>query len=172
MKYKDCLSPNLEYPNLAEIGFTDAQLNYILLVYSLDTRLGNIPLPDKKNQAFVISKITHADLEYLETKEGIEKIVHFLRISNSMLSSLLICLHENFWDNTEILMSKLKTEDKDKDIIQAAELKSKLRSQNKLIITEIDEIYNKIFSNDSDLQEKVKRITPETLSQWKQEKKS
>lgn len=97
-----------------------------------------------------------------------DMIIAFLSILNNHTWTQIHVNEQMFWEYSKLLSEPVKGKDS-KQILEAANVKSKLREEIKIIANDLSGFYKQMFAGDEDLTElaktKVKAITPETASQ-------
>jgi len=67
-----------------------------------------------------------------------------------------------FWEYTKLLNQPLSNDD-EKKLMESANIKGKLRLERNLIKQDLDGYYKKLYGDNADFQEKIERVTPETI---------
>ncbi len=118
----------------------------------------------------------------LDREDVVDMVFCYLRIVNNQTWSLIVTNEQVFSEYTRLLLSPVayssytKKEDDgdgvgekvvkdDKKLLEAANMKSKLREECKLISADLKGFYKELFGDNEDLKEKVKAkpIRPETI---------
>lgn len=98
-----------------------------------------------------------------------EMINGYLRFINNRTWSMLVSTEEMFNEYQKLIMKPVSTagEDKEKDILAAADMKKKLREECNLMDEHLKRYYQEIFGDNDDLKElhtKKKRVSPESIA--------
>lgn len=123
------------------------------------------------------------DLIELFNEDANEMIFCYLRMINNRTWTLIVTNEQVFAEYTRLLMEPVayssyarkkatEGEDKqvevkdDKKLLEAANVKAKLRDECKMIAADLDTLYKTLFGNNEDLKEKmaVRVIRPETMT--------
>ncbi len=93
----------------------------------------------------------------------------YLRFINNRTWMMLVSTEEMFSEYQKLIMKPIATnsEDKEKDILAAADIKKKLREECNLMDEHLKRYYQEIFGDNEDLKEqhtKKKRISPESIA--------
>ena len=93
-----------------------------------------------------------------------DMIFSFLKIINNHTWAQIQVNEQMFWEYARLL-SEPVTGEGSKDILQAADIKKKLREEIKTIATDLDVFYKQMFGDNEDLKNIVKKkpIRPETM---------
>jgi hypothetical protein len=67
-----------------------------------------------------------------------------------------------FWEYTKLLNQPLVNDD-EKKLMESANIKGKLRIERNLIKQDLDKYYKELYGDNADFQEKIERVTPETI---------
>lgn len=93
-------------------------------------------------------------------------IFKFLQIINNRTWTLIVTNEQIFDEYTALLMEPVKSAagTDDKKVLEAANIKSKLREECKVIADELEKLYKKLFGDNDDLKDVIvaKPVKPET----------
>lgn len=96
----------------------------------------------------------------------VDMVFEFLRIINDKTWMILKVNEINFWEYSLMLMENISGKNS-KEKLDAANVKTKLREELKIIASDTELYMKKMFGDEENLQalakEKLKRITPETV---------
>jgi len=156
------------------LSLTEAQKKYIIYLYDkgspLRSRQANLSLNEQKVLAAELAgySVDDPELDKLFTNEMddvVAAINEVLRVQHSRLFSLICTNMELFYEYQGKLLEKTSSEKGDKDLLQAMEVKSKLRKEMAAINEELDGYFLKFFGDDEKLEEKsVDYFTPEGIA--------
>ncbi len=111
-------------------------------------------------------KFAESVYEMMDFKnEDVNKMIFcYLRILNNYTWVQITTDEQLFWEYTKLLNDPLKNDD-EKKLMETANIKGKLREERNKIKQDLDKYYKEFYGDNTDLQEKVKRFTPETAYQ-------
>lgn len=100
----------------------------------------------------------------MKNKEVNDMIFAFLQILNHHIWTQIVVNEQMFWEYSRLLAEPVDGQGS-KDILQAADIKKKLREEIKAITTDLKELYNQMFGDHDDLKTIVKKkpVRPETM---------
>ena len=98
----------------------------------------------------------------LKDEEVNKMIFCYLKMLNTMLWTQIVTDEQGFWEYTKLLMQPLEHDD-DKKLMDAANVKGKLREERNKIKVDLDKYYKEFYGDNSDLEEKTERYSPETV---------
>lgn len=104
------------------------------------------------------------DFMDFKNEEITKMIICFLKIINNMTWTQITTDEQLFWEYTKLLLEPLKNDD-EKKLMESANIKGKLREERNKVKQDLDKYYKEFYGDNIDLQEKVKRFTPETAYQ-------
>lgn len=95
----------------------------------------------------------------------LQAIDEFLKFQNNRIWSMIVSNEEVFYEYQSKLLIKTE-EDRDKDLLQALQIKSKIMTDMDDINKRLEGYYDKLYQGDTDLIAKVivKNITPEEIA--------
>lgn len=147
-------------------------LRWIVAMYDQSSPLTKAfpDLKQRKLQASYVAGITdEAFLDRLfdnKIKGLVEVINAYLRkYGQNRLWAMIVALEAQFWEYQYRLMKQVDG-DKDKEILQSIDLKSKIAAELDITSTRLENYYNKLYGDDTELAgiSKAKRLTPETIA--------
>lgn len=100
----------------------------------------------------------------LQVEEVNNMILCYLKIINNYTWVQITTDEQLFWEYTKLLNQPLVNTD-EKKLMESANIKGKLREERNTIKQDLDKYYKEFYGSDTELQEKVKRFTPETAFQ-------
>ncbi len=100
----------------------------------------------------------------LKIEEVNDMIFCYLKIINNYTWVQITTDEQLFWEYTKLLNQPLSNDD-EKKLMESANIKGKLRLERNLIKQDLDKYYKEFYGSDAELQEKVKRFSPETVFQ-------
>jgi hypothetical protein len=105
--------------------------------------------------------VTATDSVLVDVVDGFLK-----RHIQSRLWAMICSFEQTWWEwNARMMKPVMSLAGKDKDEMQAIQIKSKIAEEMDKLNTKLDEYYDKFYHGDSQLQEAVKkRITPESIA--------
>lgn len=97
--------------------------------------------------------------------EEVNKMIFcYLRILNNYTWVQITTDEQLFWEYTKLLMEPLENTD-EKKLMESAKIKGILREERNKTKQDLDKYHKEFYGDNADLQEKVKRFTPETAYQ-------
>ncbi len=156
-----------KYPELSRMKVDDAQVRYIALLYDQGTplrgRIADIDL--RKKEAATIAGIKPVEKI---GGEFLDAVVHFLRVSNNRLWTMIVTNEETFYEYATRTMDPVSADDevRDKDILQAANVKTRLLADMHDIDERLSGYYRRLTGDDDKMADavRVKRISPESIA--------
>lgn len=160
-------------------------INYLYSVKSPLVRIYKDDLQTRKEEAarlagFNAQKMKKADRRQLEEDvfrlrddDVLKMIIRFLIVQNNRLWSMIVSFEESFYENLYMIMDPLsKSDERQKDTYQTANLKPKLRNDNEEIREKLENLYEELFKEAEDVQEefdnreeiKAHFFSPETVA--------
>jgi len=159
-------------------SFNDASeslIKYVLYMYDANTPLKE-QFPDlkiRKEQAAILSGFDlDKDKDYLSQifffldSKIIEMADEFLRKQNNRVWSMIVSNEQTFFEYQTKLLRPVDG-DRDKDILQALQIKSKIMDDLNTINDRLDSYYMKLYGEDQELLKTIKadkRLTPEFIA--------
>ena len=150
-------------------------IKYVLYMYDQNTPLKE-QFPDlkvRKEQAAILSGYDLAeDSELLQqmffflSEKLIIMVDEFLRKQNNRIWSMIVSNEQTFFEYQTKLLSPVEG-DRDKDILQALQIKSKIMDDLNTINDRLDSYYMKLYGEDQQLLKVIKadkRLTPEFIA--------
>jgi hypothetical protein len=153
----------------------DQMIAYVLYMYDQNTPLKE-QFPDlkiRKEQAAILSgysltkddKFLH-DLFFFVSEKLVQMVDEFLRKQNNRIWSMIVSNEQTFFEYQTKLLSPVEG-DRDKDILQALQIKSKIMDDLNTINDRLDSYYMKLYGEDQELLKVIKadkRLTPEFIA--------
>jgi len=153
----------------------DQMITYVLYMYDQNTPMKE-QFPDlkiRKEQAAVLSgynlvkdnEILH-DMFFFQSTKVVEMVDEFLRKQNNRIWSMIVSNEQTFFEYQKKLLSPVEG-DRDKDILQALQIKSKIMDDLNTINDRLDSYYMKLYGEDQELLKTIKadkRLTPEFIA--------
>jgi len=153
----------------------DQMITYVLYMYDQNTPMKE-QFPDlkiRKEQAAVLSgynlvkdnEILH-DMFFFQSSKVVEMVDEFLRKQNNRIWSMIVSNEQTFFEYQKKLLSPVEV-DRDKDILQALQIKSKIMDDLNTINDRLDSYYMKLYGEDQELLKTIKadkRLTPEFIA--------
>lgn len=153
----------------------DQMIAYVLYMYDQNTPLKE-QFPDlkiRKEQAAILSgysltkddKLLH-DLFFFISEKLVQMVDEFLRKQNNRIWSMIVSNEQTFFEYQTKLLSPVEG-DRDKDILQALQIKSKIMDDLNTINDRLDSYYMKLYGEDQELLKVIKadkRLTPEFIA--------
>lgn len=153
----------------------DQMIAYVLYMYDQNTPLKE-QFPDlkiRKEQAAILSgysltkddKFLH-DLFFFISEKLVQMVDEFLRKQNNRIWSMIVSNEQTFFEYQTKLLSPVEG-DRDKDILQALQIKSKIMDDLNTINDRLDSYYMKLYGEDQELLKVIKadkRLTPEFIA--------
>lgn len=173
------------YPKLKELvgSVDDKQLRYVLFMYDINSPLRS-HYPDLAKRKEFAADMAGYDLmkddvttlfefrtkniedEYVPDEEMIKMIIKYLKYQNNWVWSMIISNEQAFYEyNMRVMMPVDGT--RDKDILQAINIKTQIMSSQDEIYTRLQRYYKDLSGGDSDLEEAItkrKRLSPESIA--------
>lgn len=173
------------YPKLKEIvgQVDDKQIRYIILMYDVNSPLRNHYPELFKRKQFAASiagydlmkddvttlfdfKVKNDEDEYVPNEEMITNITKFLKYQNNWVWSMIVSNEQAFYEyNMRVMMPVEGT--KDKDILQAINIKTQIMSSQDEIYQRLQKYYKELSGGDNELEEAItkrKRLRPEDIA--------
>lgn len=173
------------YPKLKEIigQVDDRQLRYVLLMYDVNSPMRN-HYPDlHKRKEFAASmagydlmkedvttlfefKIKNDQDEYEPNEVLLGIIVKFLKYQNNWVWSMIVSNEQAFYEYNMRVMMPVEG-NKDKDILQAINIKTQIMSSQDEIYQRLQKYYKDLSGGDNELEEAItkrKRLRPEEIA--------
>lgn len=153
----------------------DQMIAYVLYMYDQNTPMKE-QFPDlkiRKEQSAILSgydlvkdnEILH-DIFFFRSTKVIEMVDEFLRKQNNRIWSMIVSNEQTFFEYQTKLLSPVEGE-RDKDILQALQIKSKIMDDLNTINDRLDSYYMKLYGEDQELLKVIKadkRLTPEFIA--------
>lgn len=176
MKYKIDGTNNIttDYPELSEVfaGISDTHIRYILLLYQfndnqfLKTYRENIT--DRREKA--MEKVGFKPEDKMSVLMGNDElhntnVLSFVRFLNSKTWMLISALEQRFVEAVELIMKPLvNLDEKSKDLLSSAQLKSRLSDDCDSMLEKLDSYYKTLFGDDVDTAKVLnKKVTSENV---------
>lgn len=101
----------------------------------------------------------------LENTAVNDMIFCYLKLINNRVWTQIVTNEQLFDEYSRLLMAPVGNASDDKKLLEAANVKAKLREECKLISTDLDKLYKDLFGDNDDLKDNVmaKPIRPETV---------
>lgn len=163
-----CESLKEKYPVLGEINIDEKSLAFIAYMYDPGTPLrGRFPeMEQRVSAAAELSEME--DLGQMWSEDWVTAVVEFLRAANNRLWTMIISNEETFYEYARRALSPVSTSDdvSDKDILQAATIKSKLLGDMNEIDDRLTGYYRRLTGEDNKLIDaiRVRRLSPEAIA--------
>ena len=161
------------YPALEEMLVEDTVIRYISFMYDPGSPLRN-RFPDlnmRIESARELSGLTdEKQWDFVSSSDEvyIESVTRFLRAVNSRLWTMIVTNEETFYEYAMRALDPVTKDDdsKDKDVLQAANVKTKLLADMDEIDGRLTTYYRRLTGEDNKLAEsvRVRRRTPETMA--------
>lgn len=153
----------------------DQMIKYVLYMYDQNTPMKE-QFPDlkvRKEQAAILSgydlvkdnELLHNMFFFLSDKLT-TMVDEFLRKQNNRIWSMIVSNEQTFFEYQTKLLSPVEG-DRDKDILQALQIKSKIMDDLNTINDRLDSYYMKLYGEDQELLKVIKadkRLTPEFIA--------
>jgi hypothetical protein len=166
-----------EYGN----GDRNKVIRYIIYCYDLASDfIEKFPnLKERKEACLIESGIERNKKDEFDNRciqimdlsdEAVRDMINgYLRFINNRTWMMLVSTEEMFSEYQKLIMKPISTnsEDKEKDILSAADIKKKLREECNIMDEHLKRYYQEIFGDNEDLKEqhtKKKRVTPESIA--------
>jgi hypothetical protein len=153
----------------------DQMIAYVLYMYDQNTPMKE-QFPDlkiRKEQSAILSGYDLVkdneklhDMFFFKSTKVIEMVDEFLRKQNNRIWSMIVSNEQTFFEYQTKLLSPVEGE-KDKDILQALQIKSKIMDDLNTINDRLDSYYMKLYGEDQELLKTIKadkRLTPEFIA--------
>lgn len=153
----------------------DSMIKYVLYMYDQNTPLKEqFPeLKIRKEQAAVLSGFSLIkdneklhDMFFFLSDQLVDMVDEFLRKQNNRIWSMIVSNEQTFFEYQTKLLSPVEG-DRDKDILQALQIKSKIMDDLNTINDRLDSYYMKLYGEDQELLKVIKadkRLTPEFIA--------
>lgn len=153
----------------------DSMIKYVLYMYDQNTPLKEqFPeLKIRKEQAAILSGFSLIkdneklhDVFFFLSDQLIDMVDEFLRKQNNRIWSMIVSNEQTFFEYQTKLLSPVEG-DRDKDILQALQIKSKIMDDLNTINDRLDSYYMKLYGEDQELLKVIKadkRLTPEFIA--------
>lgn len=164
------------YPNLLDIdGFkiaSDKQIRYILLLYQFEDndfiKTYRDDIIERRRKASEVVGFKVADLEEIingRNEFHNKLVINFASYLNNKVWMLIISLEQRFIEAIELTMKPLATlDEKSKDLLSSAQLKSKLSDDCDEMIQKLDSYYKQLFYDDKAIVKSInRRVTSENV---------
>ena len=168
-----------KYPKLTMFkSFQKAEnqmIKYVLYMYDQNTPLKE-QFPDlkvRKEQAAILSGYDLAEdsellqqMSFFLSEKLIIMVDEFFRKQNNRIWSMIVSNEQTFFEYQTKLLSPVEG-DRDKDILQALQIKSKIMDDLNTINDRLDSYYMKLYGEDQQLLKVIKadkRLTPEFIA--------
>lgn len=168
-----------KYPKLKMFKTFDKaderMISYVLYMYDHNTPLKE-QFPDlkvRKEQCAVLSGYnlvkdneTLHDMFFFLSEKLILMVDEFLRKQSNRIWSMIVSNEQTFFEYQTKLLSPVEGE-RDKDILQALQIKSKIMDDLNTINDRLDSYYMKLYGEDQELLKVIKadkRLTPEFIA--------
>lgn len=153
----------------------DQMIAYVLYMYDQNTPMKE-QFPDlkiRKEQAALLSgydlvkdnELLH-NIFFFQSSELVDMVDEFLRKQNNRIWSMIVSNEQTFFEYQTKLLSPVEG-DRDKDILQALQIKSKIMDDLNTINDRLDSYYMKLYGEDQELLKTIKadkRLTPEFIA--------
>lgn len=153
----------------------DSMIKYVLYMYDQNTPLKE-QFPDlkiRKEQAAILSGFSLMkdneklhDVFFFLSDQLVDMVDEFLRKQNNRIWSMIVSNEQTFFEYQTKLLSPVEG-DRDKDILQALQIKSKIMDDLNIINDRLDSYYMKLYGEDQELLKVIKadkRLTPEFIA--------
>lgn len=153
----------------------DSMIKYVLYMYDQNTPLKE-QFPDlkiRKEQAAILSGFSLIkdneklhDVFFFLSDQLVDMVDEFLRKQNNRIWSMIVSNEQTFFEYQTKLLSPVEG-DRDKDILQALQIKSKIMDDLNTINDRLDSYYMKLYGEDQELLKVIKadkRLTPEFIA--------
>ncbi len=153
----------------------DSMIKYVLYMYDQNTPLKEqFPeLKIRKEQAAILSGFSLIkdneklhDVFFFLSDQLVDMVDEFLRKQNNRIWSMIVSNEQTFFEYQTKLLSPVEG-DRDKDILQALQIKSKIMDDLNTINDRLDSYYMKLYGEDQELLKVIKadkRLTPEFIA--------
>lgn len=153
----------------------DQMIAYVLYMYDQNTPMKE-QFPDlkiRKEQAAILSGFDLVkdneklhDIFFFQSSKLVDMVDEFLRKQNNRIWSMIVSNEQTFFEYQTKLLSPVEG-DRDKDILQALQIKSKIMDDLNTINDRLDSYYMKLYGEDQELLKVIKadkRLTPEFIA--------
>ena len=153
----------------------DQMIAYVLYMYDQNTPMKE-QFPDlkiRKEQAAILSGYDLVkdneklhEMFFFQSSKIIDMVDEFLRKQNNRIWSMIVSNEQTFFEYQKKLLSPVEG-DRDKDILQALQIKSKIMDDLNTINDRLDSYYMKLYGEDQELLKIIKadkRLTPEFIA--------
>jgi hypothetical protein len=153
----------------------DQMIAYVLYMYDQNTPMKE-QFPDlkiRKEQAAILSGYDLVkdneklhEMFFFQSSKIIDMVDEFLRKQNNRIWSMIVSNEQTFFEYQKKLLSPVEG-DRDKDILQALQIKSKIMDDLNTINDRLDSYYMKLYGEDQELLKTIKadkRLTPEFIA--------
>jgi len=153
----------------------DQMIAYVLYMYDQNTPMKE-QFPDlkiRKEQAAILSGFDLVkdneklhDIFFFQSSKLVDMVDEFLRKQNNRIWSMIVSNEQTFFEYQTKLLSPVEG-DRDKDILQALQIKSKIMDDLNTINDRLDSYYMKLYEEDQELLKVIKadkRLTPEFIA--------
>ncbi len=153
----------------------DQMIAYVLYMYDQNTPMKE-QFPDlkiRKEQSAILSGYDLVkdneklhDIFFFQSSKLVDMVDEFLRKQNNRIWSMIVSNEQTFFEYQTKLLSPVEG-DRDKDILQALQIKSKIMDDLNTINDRLDSYYMKLYGEDQELLKVIKadkRLTPEFIA--------
>jgi|TARA_R110002049_G_scaffold3993_6_gene28987 hypothetical protein len=153
----------------------DKMIAYVLYVYDQNTPMKE-QFPDlkiRKEQSAILAGFDLVkdneklhDMFFFLSDQLKDMVDEFLRKQNNRIWSMIVSNEQTFFEYQKKLLSPVEG-DRDKDILQALQIKSKIMDDLNTINDRLDAYYQKLYGEDQELLKTIKadkRLTPEFIA--------
>ena len=153
----------------------DQMIADVLYMYDQNTPMKE-QFPDlkiRKEQAAILSGFDLVkdneklhDIFFFQSSKLVDMVDEFLRKQNNRIWSMIVSNEQTFFEYQTKLLSPVEG-DRDKDILQALQIKSKIMDDLNTIKDRLDSYYMKLYGEDQELLKVIKadkRLTPEFIA--------
>ena len=153
----------------------ERMISYVLYMYDHNTPMKE-QFPDlkvRKEQCAVLSgydlktdKEVLNDMFFFTSSKLIDMVDEFLRKQSNRIWSMIVSNEQTFFEYQTKLLSPVEG-DRDKDILQALQIKSKIMDDLNTINERLESYYMKLYGEDQELLKVIKadkRLTPEFIA--------
>jgi len=168
-----------KYPKLKMfktfIGVDEKLVKYVLFMYDHNTPLKE-QFPDlkiRKEQAAVLSgynleedEVELNNIFFFTNTVIVGMVSEFLKKQNNRIWSMIVSNEQTFYEYQTKLLRPVDG-DRDKDILQALQIKSKIMDDLNTINDRLESYYMKLYGEDQELLKTIKadkRLTPEFIA--------
>lgn len=153
----------------------DQLIAYVLYMYDQNTPLKD-QFPDLKIRKEQAAELSGYDITkdaevlnqifFFTNSKLVDMVDEFLRKQNNRIWSMIVSNEQTFFEYQTKLLSPVEG-DRDKDILQALQIKSKIMDDLNTINDRLDSYYMKLYGEDQELLKTIKadkRLTPEFIA--------